>query len=278
MSCLKFPFPSNLWVAPPEEPLFRFFLSFFFFFLSFFSFFLFFFAFFFFELIQSFFSLSFLFPFLIFFSTRQHFFQTVEKDGQITRQRDWNEDFQYLRELPHRTLDEKMFRDHSLYRLQVSFLIFFFSCPPFSFIFLLLFFSFTFLFPFVPLFFFFLYSRFPLLSLSLLSPSHTLSLSQADFIEEVKQGAEQIMEGRVQPINPMDPFRNQMFIRNKIFYCVVGDNEIFRDIGGHTTAHVSASNDLKVFFYYCFIIILLFCDCCLFSLFFSTFELFFVCY
>ena len=39
-----------------------------------------------------------------------------------------------------------------------------------------------------------------------------------------------------------------MFIRNKIFYCVIGENEIFREIGGPETAHVTCANDLRVLF------------------------------
>jgi len=110
---------------------------------------------------------------------------TYGPEAYIQHLRDWNEDYQSVREMPRTTPQEKIFRDHAMFRLQ------------------------------------------------------------KDFVDEVVEGVRLILDGALQSINPMDPFRNRMFIRNKIFYCVISDSELYRDIGGEETAHITASNDLK---------------------------------
>ena len=99
--------------------------------------------------------------------------------------RDWNEDFQVVREMPRSSIDEKIVRDHALARLQ------------------------------------------------------------SEFVKEATKGVELIFSRAVPPINPFEPFSRQMFIRNKVFYCVISDSDLYRDIGGEETAHLTAANDLK---------------------------------
>ena len=106
-------------------------------------------------------------------------------DSFSFQMRDWNDDFQTVREMPKLTMQDKIIRDHALFRLQ------------------------------------------------------------SEFVQEATTGVEMILAGSLAPINPLDPFRNQMFIRNKVFYCVLSDSDLYKDIGGEETAHITASNDLK---------------------------------
>ena len=128
--------------------------------------------------------------------------------------RDWNEEFQLVKEMPRASLDDKIARDQALYRLQVFFETI--RCILFS----------------IP---------------SFLSHQSPQNKYQADFVEETKKSARMILNRELSPLNPHESFGSQMFIRNKVFYCVIGENEIFREIGGAETAHVSSANDLKVF-------------------------------
>jgi len=66
-----------------------------------------------------------------------------------------------------------------------------------------------------------------------------------DFSESAVKGAIEIINGNVTPINPLEDKKTHMYIYNNIFYSFAMDGrDYYKDIGGDSAAHKSASNDL----------------------------------
>lgn len=58
------------------------------------------------------------------------------------------------------------------------------------------------------------------------------------------QGAMQVVEGGVQPLNPGENNDLQLYMQNSIFFSNGYDQEMYKDLGGEAAAHAAASKDL----------------------------------
>ena len=67
-----------------------------------------------------------------------------------------------------------------------------------------------------------------------------------DFVQAATDGVVAVSEGRIPPINPMDPPRSHVHVYNNIFFSLAVDaRDIYQHCGGDATAHKAASRDLQ---------------------------------
>ena len=67
-----------------------------------------------------------------------------------------------------------------------------------------------------------------------------------DFLEVAVQGAMNVVNGNLTPLNPFDPKKAHMFLCNNVFFSYGMDGrEVFADVGGDEAARISFGKDLE---------------------------------